>query len=50
MVHAERMLGRDLESSDIAKEAGRLFPAFEVVKEALKPDASAAEIVTNEVE
>jgi len=47
MVRAERMLGRDLESSDIAQEAGRLFPSFEVVTEAMKPGASAEKTVTD---
>ena len=46
MVRAERMLGRDPEGSEIGQQAGRLFPTFEVVTEALKPNASAAEIIT----
>jgi len=36
-----------LEGSKIAQQAGRLFLAFEVVTEALKPDASGAEIITS---
>jgi len=51
MVHAERMLGRDPESSEIARHAGWLFPSFVVVTEALKPDASAEFVnTTDEVE
>jgi len=46
MVRAERILGRDTERSNIAQQASRLFPAFELITEALKPDASSAEIVT----
>ena len=46
MVRAEFMLGREMESSVIAKRAELLFPAFEVVTDALKPDAALGEIIT----